>query len=105
MYIREAHPDSVLFATKDGLETLETIAQTDTLDDRRDTAQVCVASLKLSLPAVVDLEDNAVNVAYSGWPDRFMIVGTDGCIAYIGGPGPAGFKPSEVEEWLKANTE
>ena len=104
VYIREAHPDSVLFIAKDGTESLETILQTDDLASRSANAQVCLETLKLSFPSVVDRDDNAVNQAYSGWPDRFAIVGTDGRIAYYGKEGPAGFKPNEVEEWLKENT-
>lgn len=105
VYIREAHPDSVLYTLKDGEETLEKILQTDTFKARSDTAEVCCATLKLSLPAVVDREDNFVNEAYAGWPDRFVIVGVDGRVAFIGKQGPSGFKPAEVEEWLKENTE
>ena len=53
----------------------------------------------LTLPS----QDNKVNAAYSGWPDRLFVVGLDGKIAYKGGSGPGGFKPPEVEEWLKKN--
>jgi type I thyroxine 5'-deiodinase len=56
------------------------------------------------MPVLVDREDNKVNAAYSGWPDRLFVVGVDGKIAYKGGPGPGGFRPREVEEWLKKNT-
>ncbi|MCS6853014.1 MAG: redoxin domain-containing protein [Gemmataceae bacterium] len=103
VYIREAHPDSVLYVVKDGQEVLEKIPQTSTLDERRQRARQCVDSLKLTMPALVDKDDNGVNAAYAGWPNRLVIVGLDGRIAYISGPGPAGFKPVEVEEWLKAN--
>jgi hypothetical protein len=57
------------------------------------------------MPAVVDREDNTVNTTYAGWPDRFIIISSDGNIAYIGDQGPKGFKPNEVEDWLKQNTE
>lgn len=103
VYIREAHPDSVLFTLKDGKEVLEKISQTETAQKRAETAEVCLASLKLSVPTVIDQDDNKVNIAYAGWPDRMYVVGTNGCIAYKGGPGPAGFKPDEVEDWLKKN--
>jgi type I thyroxine 5'-deiodinase len=73
------------------------------LADRTEHAQQCTAALKLSLPTVVDKEDNKVNSAYAGWPDRMVIVAIDGRIAYKGGPGPMGFKVNEVEEWLKKN--
>ena len=66
-------------------------------------AEQCLASLKLSIPAVVDKDDNKVNIAYAGWPDRLVVVGVDGKIAYKSGPGPKGFRPEEVEQWLKEN--
>jgi type I thyroxine 5'-deiodinase len=67
-------------------------------------AEQCAATLKLSLPTLVDRDDNAVNRAYAAWPDRLYVVGTDGRIAYQGAPGPKGFKIHEVEEWLKRHT-
>ncbi|MBC8353159.1 MAG: hypothetical protein H8E66_14275 [Planctomycetes bacterium] len=33
--------------------------------------------------------------------DRLVVVGRDGNIAYYGSKGPGGFKPQEVEKWLK----
>lgn len=104
MYIREAHPDSVLPVSADGKDELKKITQTETLFDRQETAQICTESLNLTIPTIVDKEDNKVNAAYAGWPDRMAVVGTDGKIAYYGGPGPGGFKPNEVEAWLKENT-
>ena len=103
VYIREAHPDSVLTVQKDGKDVLEKITQTNTTEQRNQTAQLCAAALKLSMPALVDKDDNKVNAAYAGWPDRLVVVGVDGKIAFYGGPGPAGFRPQEVETWLKAN--
>jgi hypothetical protein len=93
----------VLYTVKDGKEVLEKITQTSTLDKRSETAQQCTATLKLSMPTVVDKEDNRVNTAYAGWPDRLYVVGVDGTIAYKGGQGPEGFKPGEVEQWLRKN--
>jgi hypothetical protein len=63
-----------------------------------------MATLKLNIPTVIDREDNRVNAAYAGWPDRLYVVGIDGRVAYQGGPGPGGFKVGEIEEWLKSNT-
>ncbi len=103
VYIREAHPDSVLFTLIGGKEVLEKVGQTDSPAERGERARQCLATLKLSIPAVIDREDNKVNAAYAGWPDRLYVVGTDGKIAFKGGPGPQGFKPEEVEKWLKEN--
>lgn len=102
IYIREAHPDSLLLVDDGaGEKGLEKIEQTDTLDERRENAAKCLETLDLSIPGLVDGEDNKVNSDYAGWPDRIVIVGRDGAIAYKGGLGPAGFKPDELEDWLK----
>ena len=80
---------------------LEKIAQTNDLAKRSEVAQQCTTSLKLTLPTVVDREDNKVNIAYAGWPDRLYIVGKDGKVAYQGGPGPRGFKIGEMAAALE----
>jgi Iodothyronine deiodinase len=82
---------------------LEKIGQTNDAKKRSEVAEMCVATLKLNMPTVVDKEDNKVNAAYAGWPDRMYVVGKDGRIAYMGGPGPRGFRPNEVERWLNQN--
>jgi hypothetical protein len=48
--------------------------------------------------------DNVVNIAYAGWPDRF-VVDVDGRVGFIGDQGPKGFKPEEVEDWLKQHVQ
>jgi hypothetical protein len=104
VYIREAHPDSVLqVVQKDGTKKLEKLGQTQTVAERTERAQQCVATLNLTMPALVDRDDNKVNQAYAGWPDRMVVIAPDGKVAYKGGPGPGGFKPAEVEAWLKKN--
>lgn len=79
------------------------VGQTQKIDERTEVAQQCVATLKLTMPTLIDREDNVVNYTYAAWPDRLYIVGVDGKIAYQGGPGPKGFKVDEVEKWLKDN--
>ncbi len=49
---------------------------------------------------IIDGMDNAVNNAYSAWPDRLYVVGKDGKIAYKGGAGPRGFQPAEMKTAL-----
>jgi hypothetical protein len=83
---------------------LEKLGQTNTTEERAERAQQCTATLNLSIPTLVDKADNKVNQDYAGWPDRMYVIGVDGKVAYQGGPGPAGFKPAEVETWLKKNT-
>ena len=65
-------------------------------------AQTC-SVLHTKLPCLIDGLNNAVNKAYSAWPDRIFIVDTAGKIAVLGGQGPFGFAPSVVEArtWLE----
>jgi type I thyroxine 5'-deiodinase len=93
----------VLYTVKDGKVVLEKIVQTNDTLKRTAAAEMCTATLKLSVPTVIDREDNKVNTAYAGWPDRLVVVGANGRIAYKGGPGPRGFKTGEVESWLREN--
>lgn len=88
----------------DGKKKLLKITQTESVEDRKETASRCTKTLKLSIPTLVDTKDNVANKAYAGWPDRMYVIGIDGKIAYQGGPGPRGFRPQEVEAWLKNNT-
>lgn len=65
---------------------------------RGKVAAQCQEGLHLSLPVLVDGMDNKVGDAYAGWPDRIYIVGSDGKIAYKGGPGPGGFSVAEAQK-------
>jgi hypothetical protein len=103
VYIREAHPDSILLTLQGKEKKLLKIAQTQKIDERAEVAQQCVATLNLTMPTLIDREDNQVNAAYGAWPDRLYIIGVDGKIAYQGGPGPRQFRVDEVEKWLKEN--
>jgi len=93
----------LLLTLKDGEKKLLKIPQTQKIDERAEVAQQCVATLNMTMPTLLDKEDNQVNHAYAAWPDRLYVIGVDGKIAYQGGPGPRGFKVEEVENWLKLN--
>lgn len=99
VYIREAHPGSRI----PGINAGETINQTETLAGRMKLAAEFARELKLTLPVLVDKEDNKVNAAYAGWPNRLVVVGVDGKLAYVEKQG-ASFMPSATAEWLKQNT-
>ena len=75
--------------------------QPKTAERRCEVASDCRAGMKLSIPMLIDGMDNAVNTAYSGWPDRLYVVAKDGTIAYKGRPGPGGFRPREMEQALE----
>jgi hypothetical protein len=99
VYVREAHP-------ADGWQVGQNVKQglvynePTTYGARKEIARKCEVGLALKVPIVVDKMDDAVEKAYAGWPDRIYIVGTDGRIAFVGAPGPAGFKPDEARKAL-----
>lgn len=96
VYIREAHPvDGWQVAANERAKIL--ILQPDSLDARAAVCEEMCTKLDLTIPAVIDTLDDTVNKAYSAWPDRLYLIGADGKVAYKGGPGPAGFKPLELE--------
>jgi len=57
----------------------------------------CMTRLALQpMPAFVEAMNNPVRTAYAAHPDRICLVGTNGQIAFQGGPGPSGFDPDEL---------
>lgn len=99
VYVREAHPaDGWTLPSNDKLGI--SVAQPKSYDERQEVARVCCGSLKMTIPMVVDDIDDRVGVAYSGMPDRLYLIDSQGKVAYKGGRGPFGFKPSELEQSL-----
>jgi iodothyronine deiodinase-like protein len=101
IYIKEAHPEDgwVLGSNRRaGVKIVDPVA--DAM--RVDVARSCAQRLQLRLAVLVDGVDNAVASAYGGWPDRLYLVGLDGRIAFRGGVGPFGFRPSELESAIRA---
>ena len=104
VYIREAHPDSILSVVgADGDEALVKIPQAGDGPTRTSSATFCRQTAKLSLPIAVDGIDNRVGKAYAGWPNRMVVVGTDGKILYAGDPAPSGTNAQRLRTWLEAN--
>jgi len=100
VYIEEAHPIDA-WQLDDNLDDDVLVASTKTLDERVDVAGVCMTKLGIELPAVVDGPDNAVERAYTGWPDRLYVIDRDGVVVHKSAAGPFGFKPAEVAAVLK----
>ncbi|MGV3720813.1 MAG: deiodinase-like protein [Actinomycetota bacterium] len=104
VYIREAHPGSILSVpTEDGGRRLQIVAQTATVTERLRNVRQLIRLTRFSMPAVIDDEASTVKRAYAAWPDRLYVVGVDGKVAYKGAPGPAGFKVPELAAWLRDN--
>ena len=77
-----------------------------TMEERREIAGRCEATLKYGIRTYVDEMDDAVNRAYAGWPTRLYFIGIDGRVVYAGGLGPWGFHPKRfgkaIEKYLLA---
>ncbi len=81
--------DKVLFATP----------KTDA--EREYVAGACVRKLGIKFPAVIDGIANTTEQAYTGWPDRLYLIGSDGKVLFKSKPGPFGFKPGLLEAAIK----
>lgn len=100
VYIQEAH-------STDGWQLPVNLKQqvlfADPKNDaeRHDVAEACVRKLKLDMPAVIDGAGNAVEQAYTGWPDRLYVIDKNGRVAYKSAPGPFGFDVKSLAEALR----
>jgi type I thyroxine 5'-deiodinase len=70
-------------------------------EERIDVATTCIVKLAVRMPALVDGLENRTERAYTGWPDRLYVVGTDRRIRFKSAPGPFGFSTAELEAVLK----
>ncbi|MDF1743844.1 MAG: redoxin domain-containing protein [Gimesia sp.] len=104
VYVREAHPDSILSVIGDnGREALQKIPQPKDLSTRVSNASICQRTKDLDIPIAVDKIDNRVGKAYAGWPNRMVVVGTDGRILFATDPSPRGTNARSLQDWLTDN--
>jgi len=99
VYIREAHPVDA-WQVGDNVRDEVLVATTTTNEERNQVAGICMTKLGIEFPALIDLDDDKVERAYTGWPDRLYVINTDGAIAHKSAAGPFGFEPSDVESTL-----
>jgi len=97
VYIQEAHPVD-LWQVSPNLRDGVLFASPRTSAERESTAEMCVVKLAIKLPSLIDGIDNRTERAYTGWPDRLYVIGTDGRVRYKSAPGPFGFSTSELEQ-------
>jgi hypothetical protein len=95
VYIREAHPEDGWVLADNRREEIA-LADPTSLEERAEAAEACVVRLRTRIPVLLDDLDDAVALAYGGWPDRLYLIGRDGRVAFQGGRGPEGFKPEEL---------
>jgi type I thyroxine 5'-deiodinase len=103
VYILEAHASDV-WQLPSNIRDDVVFASPRSFEERNALATSCVRKLNIELPALIDGFGNAVEVAYTAWPDRLYVIDKDGRVAHKSKPGPFGFKPEEVEETLKRIT-
>jgi alkylhydroperoxidase family enzyme len=99
VYVREAHPTDgwrIAFNDQAGIK----IQQPRERTERIAVAEKCCSTLEISMPLLVDEQDDRVGHAYSGMPDRLYVIDREGRVAYKGGRGPFGFLPGEMEQTL-----
>ena len=96
IYIREAHPTDGWYMGRHDIRDHRSIVE------RRQVAGKCEVALQYGIPTLVDEMDDAVMTAYAAHPDRLYLLGVDGCVAYAGGRGPWGFRPSRLKKAIDA---
>ncbi len=99
VYVREAHPTNG-WAMESNVRAGVTIKQPTTLEERAAVCEQFRKKLNPGIRVVVDDITDPVNTAYSGNPTRLYVIDAKGKVAYKGGRGPFGFKPSEMEQAL-----
>ena len=73
--------------------------------ERTATASACVRNLGIHIPALLDRIENSTERAYTGWPDRLYVIGTDGRVKFKTAPGPYGFSTKNLEQALARATQ
>ena len=100
VYIEEAHPSDIW---QMGSNVREGVVFRNPRSDaeRFQVADSCVRTLGIRFPALIDGIDNAVEQAYTGWPDRLYLIDRTGRIVYKSTPGPFGFHPEGLEKAIQ----
>ncbi|EGC28911.1 hypothetical protein DICPUDRAFT_43625 [Dictyostelium purpureum] len=98
VYMKEIHPADEWYIGGDKISLC--YKQPTTMQQRLEI----VKALKeyapfVTIPFLVDLMDNNFNKVYDAVPERLFIL-ENKQFKYVGGPGPFGFVPEEVREYL-----
>lgn len=102
VYIKEAHPLDEWQMDSNEKDNV-CYPQPKSTADRVRIANDFVKRFHYEIPIAVDPIDNLANAAYAGWPERLYVLDEQGVIVYKGKPGPFGYHPEEVADWLKAH--
>jgi thiol-disulfide isomerase/thioredoxin len=99
VYVREAHPTDGWKMDSNARFGVKAV-QPKTYEERVGVCTQFEKLIKPGMSVVVDDITDPVGKAYSGMPARLYIIDPQGKVAYKGGRGPFGFKPSEMEQAL-----
>jgi type II thyroxine 5'-deiodinase len=100
VYIQEIHPSDG-WQVKENEKDAVLVRQHRSLEERIEVGEACMLKLALEMPAVVDEMDDAIARVYAAMPERLVLVGRDGRVAYRGGMGPMDFRPLEWEQAIE----
>ena len=100
VYITEAHPSDV-WQMESNVKDKVVFASPKTEEERAFVAGACVRKLGIEFPAVLDEFGNSTETAYTGWPDRLYLIGSNGHVLYKSKPGPFGFHPDDLSAALQ----
>lgn len=100
IYCREAH---AIDGARPGSRVL--VEEPISTQERRDIAKKFVDDQQFGFPALLDAIDDKTGTDYAAHPDRLYLVGKDGKLAWVGDQGPRGFRPSELETAILAETQ
>ena len=100
VYIQEAHPVDA-WQLETNVKDNVLVASTTSTEERSHVAGLCLKNLGIEFPAILDGPDDAVERAYTAWPDRLYVIGTDGRVEFKSAAGPFGFSPGDVEAVLE----
>ena len=100
VYIQEAHPTDLWTMSSNTRDhVLYASPQSD--GERAGTASACVRNLGIQIPAIIDGIENRTERAYTAWPDRLYLIGTNGRVAFKTAAGPFGFSAKYLEQALE----
>jgi hypothetical protein len=100
VYILEAHPTDV-WQMQSNIKDKVLFATPKNDEEREYVAGACVRKLGIKFPAIIDGIENTTEKAYTGWPDRLFLIGSDGKVLFKSKPGPFGFHPADLEAAIK----
>ena len=100
VYIQEAHPTDG-WQVESNVDENILFRQHQSYEEREEAAQSCTIGLHISLPALVEEMDNAIDEAYGAAPERLYLIGKDGRVVYHGGAGPHFFDLDELDGALQ----